>query len=56
MDIHNYRVYAPLAFHTVQLNTGREIGTETCGVDDVFPPDDLWFGSDTNTTSAFRYD
>ena len=25
----------------------REIGTETCEVDDVFSPNKLWFGSDT---------
>ena len=24
------------------------IGTETCWVDNVFPPDDLWFNSDTD--------
>ena len=29
------------------FTTGREIGTETCGMDKVFPPDDLWFGLDT---------
>ena len=26
------------------LNTSRGIGTETCGMDNVFPPDDLWLG------------
>ena len=31
----------------VLLNTGRGIGTETYRLDIVFPPDDLWFGSDT---------
>ena len=24
--------------------TGRGVGTETCEVDNVLPPDDLWFG------------
>ena len=28
------------------FTTGRE-GTETCGMDNVFPPGSLWFGSDT---------
>ena len=31
--------------------TGRVIGIGTYEVDSVFPPDDLWFGSDTNTNS-----
>ena len=26
------------------LNTGRGIGIETCGLDNVFPPDDRRFG------------
>ena len=29
------------------LNTGRVVGTKTFEVDDAFPIDDLWFGSDT---------
>ena len=29
------------------FTTYRGVGTETCGVDNVFPPDDLWFGLDT---------
>ena len=28
---------------SVQLITGRGIGPETCGVGDVFSPDDLWY-------------
>ena len=24
----------------------REVGIKACGVDDVYPPDSLWFGSD----------
>ena len=32
------------------LTTGRWIGTETCEMDNVFPPDDLLFGLDTNDT------
>ena len=27
--------------------TSRGIGTDTCEVDNVFPPDDFWFGADT---------
>ena len=33
--------------------TGRGVGVETCEVDNVFPPDDFWFGSDTYTNCAF---
>ena len=29
------------------ISTGRGIGTETNGIDNVFPPDDLWFGLNT---------
>ena len=29
------------------LNSSRGIGTQTCRLDNVFPPDDLWFVSDT---------
>ena len=36
-------------------NTGRGIGTETCKVEPVFPRDDFWFGSDTNTNYAVIY-
>ena len=28
------------------------LGTETCGVGNVFSPDDLWFGSDTYASSV----
>ena len=37
------------------LNTGRGIGTETCGVEEAFSPDDPWFGSDTYTNCAMIY-
>ena len=37
------------------LNTGRGMTTETCGVDDVFPPDGFWFRSDTNTNCRVIY-
>ena len=30
-------------------------GAETCEMDNVFPPDDLWFGSDTYTKRTFFY-
>ena len=33
--------------------TGRGVGVETCVVDNVFPPDDFWFGLDTYTNGAF---
>ena len=37
-------------------NTSRGIGTETCWMDYVFPPDDLWFGSDNkNCTCTVLY-
>ena len=29
--------------------------TETCGVDNVFPPDDLWIGLDTYTNCVLRH-
>ena len=29
------------------LNIGRGMYTETWGIDNVYPPDDIWFGSDT---------
>ena len=29
---------------------------ETCEVDNVVPPDDLWFSSDTNMNCAVIYD
>ena len=29
--------------------------TEICEVDDVFPPNGLWFGSDTYTNCAVTY-
>ena len=32
---------------SISLNTGWEIGTEACEVDNVFPSDDLRFNSDT---------
>ena len=32
---------------SISLNTSRGIGTATCQLDNVFPLDDLWFGSDT---------
>ena len=38
-------VYLPIV-------TGRGVGTETCEVDNVFTPDDLWFGSHTYTNGA----
>ena len=31
------------------------IGFETCEVDNVFSPDDLWFGSEANTKCAVIY-
>ena len=38
------------------LNTCRGIGTETCWMDYVFPPDDLWFGSgNKNCTCMVLY-
>ena len=29
------------------FTTGRGVGIETCGMDNVFPPDSLSFGLDT---------
>ena len=37
------------------LSTGRGIGIETCEVDNMFPIDNLCFGSDTNTNCAVVY-
>ena len=36
-----------LAHLSVLLNICQEIGTETCNLYNVFPPGDLWFGSDS---------
>ena len=33
----------------------NDIGTKTCEVDNVFSPDDLWFGSNTYTNWAVLY-
>ena len=41
-----------LALLPVISNTGRGIGTDTCGMGDVFPTDDRWFGSETYTNCA----
>ena len=41
------------AYLFVLSNTGRGIGTENRGMDDVFPTDTLWFGSDTFTNFLF---
>ena len=41
---------------SVQLYIGGWIDIETCGMDDLFPPDDLMFGSDTSRNCAFIYD
>ena len=35
--------------------TGRGKGTETCEVDSVFPPDDLWLGADTSMNCVILY-
>ena len=32
------------------LDTRQEMAAKTCELDNVFPPDDSWFASDTNTT------
>ena len=32
------------------------MGTEICGVDGVFPPGDIWFGSGAYTYCVFIYD
>ena len=36
------------------LNTG--ICTKTCGLDNMFPPDDICFGLDTNTNHMVKQD
>ena len=41
---------------SILLDTSRRIGTITYWVDNVFPPDDLGFGLDTNTNCAVIYD
>ena len=38
------------------LDIGRGIGTETSEADYVFPPDDLRFGSDTDTNCVVVYE
>ena len=43
------------AHSSVLLDTGREIGTDSCGMDYVFPPHDLWFGSDTYTSNSYLH-
>ena len=37
------------------LTTDRGISTETCGADDLFPPNELWFGSEIDTNCAVVY-
>ena len=32
---------------SILMNTGRGIGTDTCDLEKMFPPDDLRFWSDT---------
>ena len=39
--------------HYPTIITGRWIGNETCEMDNVLPPDDPWFGTDTYTNCAF---
>ena len=34
---------------SIPLITGRGTGTETCGIDGVFPADDLWISLDVST-------
>ena len=36
-----------LAHLSILLNIARGIGAESCGVDNVFPPNDLGIGVDT---------
>ena len=45
-----------LAHLSTLLNKGRGLGTETCEVDNMFPPDDLGFGSYTNTNCGVMCD
>ena len=40
----------------IHLITGRVAGTETYGICNVFPPDDLWIGLDTYTNCILIYD
>ena len=40
---------------SVPLIAGRGAGTETCGIDSVFPPDDPWTGLDTYTNCTLIY-
>ena len=44
-----------LAHLKVPFSTGRGIGSKS-GVGDVFPPDDLWFSSDTYANCILIYD
>ena len=37
VDIVECLLYSP----TVSFTTGKGVDTETCGMDDLFPPDDL---------------
>ena len=41
---------------SIPLITGQGTGTETCGIDSVFPPDDLWIGLDTYMNCILIYD
>ena len=40
---------------SMPIITGRGVGTGTGKMDTVFPPGDLWFGSDTSTNYAVLY-
>ena len=42
-------------YWSVLFNPGRGIGTKTCAVEDVIPPDDLWFGTNTYSNYALIY-
>ena len=39
----------------LSIITGGGVGTKTHEVDDVFPPDDLWFGSDIYSKCTVLY-
>ena len=47
-SIEDGKYFLPWRRHilSISLYADRGIGTETCWVDSVFSPDDLWFGSD----------
>ena len=52
-----YFIWSFIGWHYIYpLFTGRGTGTETHGIGNVFPPDDLWISLDTYKNCILIYD